>query len=95
MYVKDPFSTVAAVSTPRGKGGIAVIRISGADTERILEKCFRPRGATLAARPFRTAVYGEIVSDGEVIDTGVGTLFEEGRSFTGEAMAELSCHGGI
>lgn len=95
MYTKDPFSTVAAVSTPRGKGGIAVIRISGGDTAAILEKCFVPRGKPLAERPYRTAVYGEIVSSGKVIDTGICTLFEEGKSFTGELMAELSCHGGV
>ena len=95
MYIKDPFSTVAAVSTPRGKGGIAVIRISGADTAKILEKCFVPKGKPLSDRPYRTAVYGEIISSGKVIDTGVCTLFEEGRSFTGEMMAELSCHGGV
>ena len=95
MYTMDPFSTVAAVSTPRGKGGIAVIRISGADTATILEKCFVPKGKPLSERPYRTAVYGEIVSSGKVIDTGVCTLFEEGKSFTGEYMAELSCHGGV
>ena len=95
MYVKDPFSTVAAVSTPRGKGGIAVVRVSGDDTLKILEKCFAPKGAPLSEQPYRKAVYGEIVSSGEVIDTGICTLFEKGRSFTGETMAELSCHGGV
>ncbi len=95
MYGHDAFKTVAAVSTPRGKGGIAVIRISGGDTAAILDKCFRPAGKPLAERPFRTAVYGEIFSPRGVIDTGVCTLYEEGRSFTGESMAELSCHGGV
>ena len=95
MYVRDPLSTVAAVSTPRGKGGIAVVRISGEDTLRILEKCFVPKGAPLAAQPYRMAAYGEIVSSGEVLDTGICTVYEKGRSFTGELMAELSCHGGI
>jgi len=95
MYRTDPISTVAAVSTPRGKGGIAVIRISGADTVCILEKCFVPKGAPLKERPYRTAVYGDILSGGEIIDSGICTLYEEGRSFTGESMAEISCHGGI
>ncbi|MBQ7714924.1 MAG: tRNA uridine-5-carboxymethylaminomethyl(34) synthesis GTPase MnmE [Clostridia bacterium] len=93
--MRDPFSTVAAVSTPRGKGGIAVIRISGEDTEKILEKCFVPRGAPMSERPYRTAVYGDIISDGAVIDSGICTLYEKGRSFTGESMAEISCHGGV
>ena len=95
MKQYDHLSTVAAVSTPRGKGGISVIRISGDDTAAILEKCFVPRGAPLSSRPMRTAVYGDIVAQGKVIDTGICTLFEKGRSFTGETMAELSCHGGI
>lgn len=95
MYRNDMFSTVAAISTPRGKGGIATIRISGADTERILEKCFVPKGKPLSSRPYRTAVYGDIVAHGEVIDCGVCVLYENGRSFTGESMAELSCHGGV
>lgn len=95
MYVKNPFATVAAVSTPRGKGGIATIRISGADTAEVLEKCFVPFGKPLKEREYRTAVYGKIVRGGEVIDTGVCVLYAEGKSFTGELMAELSCHGGI
>lgn len=95
LTTNDNFQTVAAVSTPRGKGGIATVRISGDDTEKILEKCFVPKGAPLTARPRRTAVYGEIVKDGRVIDTGICVLYENGKSFTGETMAELSCHGGI
>ncbi len=95
MYVKNPFSTVAAVSTPRGKGGIATIRISGSDTVEILEKCFVPKGKPLTERPYRTAVYGEIVNGKDILDTGVCVLYAEGKSFTGELMAELSCHGGL
>ena len=95
MYVKNPFSTVAAVSTPRGKGGIATIRISGSDTVEILEKCFVPKGKPLTERPYRTAVYGEIVNGQDILDTGVCVLYAEGKSFTGELMAELSCHGGL
>ena len=95
MNTKGIFSTVAAVSTPRGKGGIAVIRISGERTKEILEKCFAPKGKPLSERPYRTAVYGDILFDGKIIDSGVCVLYEEGKSFTGEAMAELSCHGGV
>ncbi len=94
MFVKNPFSTIAAVSTPRGKGGIAVIRISGEDTAAILEKVFFPKGDPLTERAYRTAVYGDIVKGGKTVDTGVCTLYAEGKSFTGELMAELSCHGG-
>lgn len=89
------FDTVAAVSTPRGKGGIAVIRISGEKTPEILKKVFCPAGKAPWDNP-RFAAFGEIANgDGEVVDTGIATFFETGKSFTGEASAEISCHGGI
>lgn len=88
------FETVAAVSTPRGKGGISVIRISGEDSAKILEKVFRPRGKKPWENP-RFAAFGEIFDGGEVLDTGIATFFEAGRSFTGESSAEIACHGGI
>lgn len=95
MYNSNPFSTVAAISTPRGKGGIATIRISGSDTVEILNKCFVPFGTPLEKRPYRTAIYGKIINGSETLDTGICVLYAEGKSFTGELMAELSCHGGV
>ena len=65
MYGHDAFKTVAAVSTPRGKGGIAVIRISGGDTAAILDKCFRPAGKPLAERAFIHLSLYEDLTDGE------------------------------
>ena len=94
-FSNNPFATVAAISTPHGKGGIATVRISGDYTVKILEKCFVPKGKPLSERPFRTAVYGDIVKSGEIIDSGICVLYAEGKSFTGELMAELSCHGGV
>ena len=88
------FDTVAAVSTPRGKGGIAVIRISGAGTGAVLERVFR--AAKKAQNSPRTAIYGEIVDgDGRVLDQGLVTFFAAPHSFTGEDVAEISCHGGV
>lgn len=91
------FHTIAAVSTPPGKGGISVIRLSGADTAAITDAFFRPaHGELLSHRSPRTAVYGRIVSPttGETIDTGVAVLYRAPASFTGEDTAEISCHGG-
>ena len=89
------FDTVAAVSTPCGKGGIAVIRISGEQTREILDAVFVARGASPVERP-RYAVYGEIRdADGAVIDEGLATYFNAPHSFTGEDVAEISCHGGV
>ncbi len=88
------FDTVAAVSTPRGKGGIAVIRISGADTRAVLERVFRARVAPWE-KP-RYVTYGEIVDDkGVAIDEGLVAYFPAPYSFTGEDVAEISCHGGV
>ncbi len=88
------FDTVAAVSTPRGKGGIAVIRISGSESAEILGKVFRPKGKAPWENP-RHAAFGEIVDGDEVLDTGIATFFETGKSFTGEKSAEIACHGGV
>lgn len=90
-------STIAAVSTPPGKGGIAVIRISGPDTVRIVSGVFRSASGISVQdlRPRRVS-YGEIVGlDGNVCDTGLLTVFRAPASFTGEDCAEISCHGGV
>lgn len=86
--------TVAAVSTPRGKGGIAVIRISGPETGALLQKVFRGKRDPVA-NP-RRACFGEILDcDGTVLDEGLALYFPAPHSFTGEDVAELSCHGGV
>ncbi len=89
------FNTVAAVSTPPGKGGIAVIRISGADAIAIASHVFLPHGKSLAIVPPRVAAFGKIVTGSTVIDTGIATVFRAPASFTGEDTVEISCHGGI
>lgn len=88
--------TIAAISTPPGKGGVAVIRISGGDAIKIAEKCFCPRGgATVSELPARSAVYGDILSGGVCIDDGILTVFRAPHSYTGEDTVEISCHGGL
>ena len=94
----SPFDTVAAVSTPFGKGGVAVIRLSGAEAFSVAARIFLPAGnKTLTDYPHRTAVYGLIrhPDSGEVLDDGLCTLFGGPHSFTGEDTVELSCHGGV
>ena len=95
------FDTIAAVSTPRGKGGIAVIRISGADAIEVASRVFLPRsGKTLSEIEHAKTVYGDIRAkdtDGAVIniDDGMAVCFYAPRSFTGENTVEISCHGGV
>ena len=94
----SPFDTVAAVSTPFGKGGVAVIRLSGEEAFAAVSRVFFPLGGkALTDYPFRTAVYGLIrdPESGEVLDDGLCTLFQGPRSFTGEDTAEINCHGGV
>lgn len=89
--------TVAAISTPRGCGGIAVIRISGDDAISVADrfiktKCKKALADTLPG----SAVVADIIGDdGKVLDTGIVTIFKAPRSFTGEDTVEISCHGGV
>lgn len=84
--------TIVAVSTPQGVGGIAVIRLSGHDAETILSRCWK--GKSLDSMVSHTAHLGKIViEDGSVLDEVVITFFRSPKSFTGENVAEISCHG--
>lgn len=87
--------TIAAVSTPKGKGGIAVIRISGDKCREVISKVFVPMGKLAPGDNPRRAVFGTVVDGNEEIDTAICTFFSRGASFTGEESAEISCHGGI
>ena len=93
--------TIVALSTPRGKGGVALIRVSGADAVRICETVFElGQGKKLSDCPARYAVYGRIYAtdaDGTrvEIDDGLATVFRAPASFTGEDTVEICCHGGV
>lgn len=87
-------STIAAVSTPAGTGGIAVIRISGLDAIEIVGGAWR--GKPLKEIAGHTATLGKYVStSGELIDECLATLFRAPRSFTGEDVVEISVHGSV
>ena len=87
---------IAAVSTPPGKGGVALIRVSGEGAIAVVANCFVPRsGKPLDVSPSRVAVYGDIVVDGTPIDDVLCTLFRAPHSYTGEDTVEICCHGGI
>ena len=94
----DLFDTIAAVSTPRGKGGIAVIRISGSDAFSVAERMFVPKSKKhISDICHATAVYGDILSgtpENNIIDDGIATVFKAPNSFTGEDICEINCHGG-
>ncbi len=92
------FDTIAAVSTPYGKGGIAVIRISGSEAIDIAQRVFVPKsGKALSELECNKMTYGEIFMPGQAlsIDDGMAAVFRAPHSFTGEDTVEISCHGGI
>ena len=88
--------TVAAISTPPGKGGVSVIRISGDDAISVAEKVFRPKSKkAVSSLPSRYSVYGDVILRERVIDDGMLTLYRAPASYTGEDTAEIGAHGGI
>ena len=84
--------TVAAISTARGRGGVAVIRISGDDALDIARRVVRTKAKEIEPR---ICYYGEILRDGDIIDDGILTYYKSPHSFTGEDVCEICCHGGI
>ena len=90
-------STIAAISTAKGVGGIGVIRISGDDAIKIASKVFVPFNNSTKVMDMKgyTAKYGKVTKNGEVIDEAVLLIFRAPYSYTGEDVAEISCHGGL
>lgn len=98
MPFQTDFSTIAAISTPQGKGGVALVRISGPEANAVGDRIFkRINGKIPSESAPRTALFGEIVDpdSGKRIDTGLYTRFAAPNSFTGEDTVEICCHGGI
>lgn len=90
--------TIAAIATPLGEGGLAVIRISGAQANQIADRCFEPAGSG-GRRPSQTDShtlhYGHIKRNGDVVDEVMLAVLHAPRTFTREDTIEISCHGGL
>lgn len=84
--------TVAAISTAYGKGGVAMIRISGDDALNVALRVFKTNAKEIKPR---YCYYGSILRDGDIIDDGTMTFFKGPNSYTGEDVCEICCHGGI
>ena len=89
MFEND---TICALSTPRGKGGIAVIRVSGENALLITQKVIRSNKKITEADGY-TIVYGKAVFEEKEIDECLVSVFRAPNSFTGENVCEISCHG--
>jgi len=83
--------TICALATPNGIGAIGMIRLSGKKSWEIVSKVFSSSFDNAASH---TAHFGTIKTDkGDLVDEVLVTVFAEGKSFTGEESAEISCHG--
>ena len=92
MYSNE--STICAISTPHGTGGIAVIRISGPQAITFTSQCWK--GTPIANMASHTAHLGNILfADGQMLDQVVLTIFRAPNTFTGEDVIEISCHGSM
>ncbi len=88
--------TIAAIATAQGAGGIGIIRISGCDALEISQKVFKSiTGRNISEVKGYTAAYGHIYDGDELIDSGVLLVYLAPHSYTGENVAEISCHGGL
>lgn len=89
-------NTIAAISTPNAVGGISVLRISGPEAIAAADGVFRPvSGRPLSAHKGYTAAYGTVYDGDEALDDVVATVFRAPKSYTGEDVVEISCHGGL
>lgn len=90
-------STIFAISTAPGLGGIAVLRVSGPEAIIATERLFLPfrNQHQLTARPTHTLTFGQIMDGDSVLDEVVVSLFRAPHSFTGEEVVEISCHGSL
>lgn len=86
--------TIIALATPAGVGAIAVIRISGDDAINIVSKFFKSiSGKKLNAQKTHTIHLGHIVTEDVVLDEVLVSVFKNPKSYTGENVVEISCHG--
>ena len=90
--------TIAAIATPLGEGGLAVVRVSGPRALEIADRCFSPAGKTSpkpSAAPTHTVHLGHITRNGHSVDEVLLTVMRAPRTFTREEVVEIACHGGL
>ena len=89
-------STIAAIATPNAPGGIGIVRISGENALDVAAKIFKTvSGKSVAESKGYCAHFGNVYDNNERLDEAVCLVFRAPRSYTGEDVAEISCHGGL
>jgi tRNA modification GTPase len=94
MHEQD---TIAAIATPPGEGAVAIVRLSGPDAERIATEIFM-RGEGKNSRLVSHRLYHGKIKDpasGKIFDEVLLAIMRQPRSYTGEDVVELHCHGGV
>jgi tRNA modification GTPase len=86
----NPNDTIVAISTPPGRGGLGVVRLSGRDAFRIADSLLGP---AVHWQPWHAHFTHLLDHDGNAIDQVVATWFQSPRSYTAEDVIEISCHG--
>ena len=90
--ITEDFDSICAISSPPGKGGVALIRISGLYSILIVDKIF---SKSINESKGYQILYGKIISQGDHIDDVLVTVFKNPQSYTGEDTVEINCHGSI
>lgn len=89
------FDTIAAISTPRGEGGISIVRISGNDSITILSEIFKPKSKKKIEDLKNYSInYGYIHDGGEIVDEVLISVMKGPKTYTKEDIVEINCHGG-
>ena len=90
--------TIAAIATPVGEAGLAVIRMSGPQALAVADRCFAPAGKA-ASRPSEVSThtihFGHVLLDGQKVDEVLLSVMRAPRTFTREDAVEITCHGGM
>ena len=89
-------ATICAIATPPGSGSISVIRVSGKDAIKICQRIIRFNDKSkkkIQDLPANTIHYASVENDGELVDEVLVSIFISPRSYTGEDVIEISCHG--
>lgn len=89
------YSTIAAIATAQGLGGIGIIRVSGEQAYEICLRVFKAADSSeIQTAKGYTAKYGHVYYNGEIVDEAIALFFRAPKSYTGEDVVELQCHGG-
>ena len=96
MHLPNQADTICALATAPGLGAIAVIRVSGPDTFRIIETVFKTKkgkSKDFSSIKSHTLHFGDIILDNQTLDEVLISVFKNPHSYTGQDTIEISCHG--